>query len=148
MERDIIVMGVPSETKLSDVAKYFEGFGEVIRISFDERKRANNDLCNIFVTFSDGVGAKRALNEMFTVINGVKVSFEKVKSIMKKAPESNREESPRRVKFAKKKITVERSFTPEQSPPPTRYYDLNQKLKRIRTPPRKKRNPKFHRERK
>lgn len=71
----IVAKEVPAWLKLSEIAKVFEEFGELVRISVDEKKRTKHEKVNTFVTYADQNGAKRALEKGTVNINGQKVTI-------------------------------------------------------------------------
>lgn len=82
--RDIVAFDVPILLKLSEVLKELENFGDVTRISVDEKRRKTRDSMNIFVSFAESAGALRALNTEFIVIHGKKIHMGRNKAKIQK----------------------------------------------------------------
>lgn len=76
MSREVIASNIPSHLKLSEIAKEFEIFGDVVRTAMDERNRRYSSSMNVYIMFAETVGAKRAVNSKFVQINGYKVYIE------------------------------------------------------------------------
>lgn len=70
MTREVMLRNVPTVLKLSEVIIKMETFGEIVRVSMDEKRRKNSSQCHYFLVFSDHIFAQRAIAAGSVNING------------------------------------------------------------------------------
>lgn len=76
MTRDIMLKDVPVILKLSTIIKELERYGDITRASVDEKRRRDSDNVNIFIGYSERVGATRALADGKINIGGNVIKIE------------------------------------------------------------------------
>jgi RNA recognition motif-containing protein len=75
VNKNIIVRGIPTSMKISEIASYFEPFGELMNIRLHEKSFKTQSKMIVFITFLEQSGAKRAIEREIIIINGHRVNI-------------------------------------------------------------------------